>query len=81
MTPSQGLIAAGSVFDGAHVCESEWSDFLYDLARSHAKYMADHQKQGHQYFEQRFLLFYSGVYACLTLHTEAKQYKGNFPSV
>lgn len=41
MTPSQGLIAAGSMFDG----------------------------------------FYSGVYACLTLHTETKRYKGVFPSV
>ena len=56
MTPSQGLISAGSMFEGAHVCESAWSDFLYDLVSSHARYMAEHQKQGHQYFEQRFLI-------------------------
>lgn len=54
LTPSQtGLIEAGKVFLGAHVCESEVHPLLMEMATRHANYQASHQQQGHQLFSQR----------------------------
>lgn|SRR5574340_69943 len=48
-----GLIEAGKVFPGAHVCESELNPILQEMATRHAKYQATHNRQGHQLFDQR----------------------------
>lgn len=53
-TPADGLIAAGKVYPGAHVCESEPNAYLMRLAQDHANYMARVQTQGHQGFQGRF---------------------------
>lgn len=54
LTPTQnGLIAAGKVYPGAHVCEAEQHPLLMEMATRHAKYQADHCAQGHQRFQQR----------------------------
>jgi len=54
LTPTQdGLIEAGKIFAGAHVCESEIQPLLMEMATRHAKYQADHNNQGHQLFQQR----------------------------
>jgi uncharacterized protein YkwD len=54
LTPTQnGLIEAGKVFAGAHVCKSEIQPLLMEMATRHAKYQADHNNQGHQLFQQR----------------------------
>lgn len=54
LTQSQiGLIEAGKVFAGAHVCESEQNSILMEMATRHARYQADHNSQGHQLFQIR----------------------------
>jgi acetyl-CoA carboxylase carboxyltransferase component len=54
LTPTQeGLISAGKVFPGAHVCESQIHPDLMKMATRHAKYQADHRQQGHQLFASR----------------------------
>lgn len=60
LTPSQiGLIEAGKIFAGAHVCESEQHPILMEMAARHAKYQADHNQQGHQLFQLRVEELYS----------------------
>jgi hypothetical protein len=60
LTPSQiGLIEAGKIFAGAHVCESEQNQILMAMASRHARYQAEHQKQGHQLFSLRVEELYS----------------------
>lgn len=54
LTPTQeGLIKAGKVYPGAHVCESALHPKLMEMATRHANYQADHNTQGHQLFDQR----------------------------
>jgi hypothetical protein len=48
-----GLIEAGKVFPGAHVCESELHPALQAMATRHAQYQASHNQQGHQLFDSR----------------------------
>lgn len=48
-----GLIEAGKVYPGAHVCESEIHPALMEMATRHAKYQAAHRQQGHQLFDAR----------------------------
>lgn len=48
-----GLIEAGEIYSGAHVCESEQHPLLMEMATRHAKYQANCKTQGHQYFQQR----------------------------
>jgi hypothetical protein len=54
LTPSQtGLFEAGKIFEGAHVCESEQSAVLMEMATRHSQYQADHRQQGHQLWDKR----------------------------
>jgi len=54
LTPTQvGLIEAGKVYSGAHVCESEIHPLLMEMATRHANYQAKRNTQGHQLFQQR----------------------------
>jgi acetyl-CoA carboxylase carboxyltransferase component len=74
LTPSQsGLIEAGRVFAGAHVCESEQNAILMEMATRHAKYQADHRQQGHQKFQERVEELYKtlGKYAYAEIAAES----------
>jgi len=53
-SPTQvGLIEAGKVYPGAHVCESAIHPALMAMATRHANYQATHKQQGHQLFDSR----------------------------
>ena len=54
MSPSEALIEAGLRFPGAHICESKKHPLLMQLCSEHSQYMADHHKQGHQNFSERY---------------------------
>ena len=61
MTNAEYLIEAGQQYRGAHVCESEQSPLLMQLAQEHATYMAKHKQLGHQYFNKRFNQIYEAT--------------------
>lgn len=50
----KGLIDAGKVYPGAHICESEPNDMLMKIAQEHSDYQASIGVQGHQHFDQRY---------------------------
>jgi hypothetical protein len=49
-----GLIEAGKVYPGAHVCDGPRNALLQLMAESQARYQARMQVQGHQNFQERF---------------------------
>jgi hypothetical protein len=52
--PTQtGLIEAGKLYSGAHVCDSEQHPLLMEMATRHAAYQAKYNTQGHQLFDER----------------------------
>jgi len=74
LTPTQsGLIEAGKVFPGAHVCESEIHSTLMEMATRHALYQATKNTQGHQFFQQRVEELYHtmGQYAYAEICAES----------
>jgi Fe-S cluster biosynthesis and repair protein YggX len=79
-TPTQiGLIEAGKLWKGAHVCESEIHILLMEMATRQAKYQADHNTQGHQKFQQRVeeLFRTMGQYAYAEICAESWEWQEN----
>jgi len=80
LTPTQmGLIDAGRIFPGVHVCESALNSILMEMATRHALYQADKNTQGHQLFDQRVKELFKtlGQYAYAEICAESWKWQEN----